>query len=133
VTIIPDASIIVPLLINEDNSQTCQGIIQQTADRIHLDFTLIEVTNSLRSSVARGRISLERSKAAFKELIAICDNPIQASDYLEAALVLALEINHSVYDCLYAIAARKNDATLVTCDTKFAAKLDPAIYSVQVV
>jgi predicted nucleic acid-binding protein len=130
---IPDASVIVPLLINEENSQICQEMIQGSADRLHLDFTLIEVANTLRSSVARGRISQERSEAAYKELIAICDNPIQAYVYLENALVLALQINHPVYDCLYAIAARENSATLVTCDAKFAAKLDTAIYSVKLI
>jgi predicted nucleic acid-binding protein len=50
-----------------------------------------------------------------------------------AAFALALEINHPVYDCLYAIAARENDATLITCDAKFAAKLDTAICSVKLV
>jgi predicted nucleic acid-binding protein len=132
VTIIPDASVIVPLLLNEVNSELCQKTIQQSPDRIHLDFTLIEVSNALRSGVARARISHERSLAAYEELQAICDSPIRASNYLEPAFALALKINHSVYDCLYAIAARENDATLVTCDAKFAAKLDPAIYRVQV-
>jgi predicted nucleic acid-binding protein len=133
VTIIPDASIIVPLLINEENSQICQEIIQGSADRLHLDFTLIEVANTLRSSVAPGRISRERSEAAYKELIAICDNPIQAYVYLEDALALALQIDHPVYDCLYAVAARENDATLVTCDATFAAKLDATVYSVKLI
>jgi predicted nucleic acid-binding protein len=133
VTIIPDASVIVPLLLNEENSTICQEIIEGSLKRIHLDFTLIEVSNSLRSAVARGRISLHRSKTAFDELNMICDHPIRSSVYLENALSLALQINHSVYDCLYAIAARANNATLVTCDAKFAAKLDNAIYSVKVV
>jgi predicted nucleic acid-binding protein len=132
VTIILDASLIVPLLIDDDNSLECQELVRQSPNRIHLDFTLIEVANSLRSAVARGRISTERSIAAYQELVAICDNPIKASDHLAAAFTLALAINHSVYDCLYAIAARENKATLLTCDAKFAAKLDPAVYSVQV-
>jgi predicted nucleic acid-binding protein len=132
VTIIPDASVIVPVLLNEVNSVLCQKTIQQSPDRIHLDFTLIEVSNALRSGVARARISKERSLAAYEELQAICENPIRANDYLERAFTLALQINHSVYDCLYAIAARENDATLVTCDAKFAAKLDPQTFKVQV-
>lgn len=132
-TLIPDASVIVPLLLNEENSTICQEIIEGSLNRIHLDFTLIEVSNSLRSAVARGRISLQRSRAAFDELNIICDHPIQSSIYLEGALALALEINHSVYNCLYAIAARENGVTLVTCDAKFAAKLDRAKFAVQVV
>lgn len=130
-TIIPDTSVIVPLLLNEENSTICQDIIEGSLNRIHLDFTLIEVSNSLQSAVARGRISAQRSKAAFDELNMVCGQPIQSSTYLESALALALEINHSVYDCLYAIAARENIATLVTCDAKFAAKLEREKYAVQ--
>lgn len=63
----------------------------------------------------------------------LVSNPIGASQYLNDAFTLALQINQSVYDCLYAIAARENKATLVTCDAKFAAKLDPAVYKVQVI
>jgi predicted nucleic acid-binding protein len=132
VTIIPDASLIVPLLIDEDNSLECQELMRQSPHRIHLDFTLVEVSNSLRNAVVRNRISGQRAAAAFKELKVICDNPINASQYLESAYALALAINHPIYDCLYAVAARENKATLITCDAKFAAKLDPQIFKVHV-
>jgi predicted nucleic acid-binding protein len=132
VTAIFDASVIFPLLVEEENSEACQELVEGSPDRVHLDFTIIEVSNSLRSAVLRNRISSQRAAVAFQELKIICENPIQASDYLDEAFALALKINHSVNDCLYAIAARQNDATLVTCDAKFSAKLDPAIYRVLV-
>jgi len=48
---------------------------------------------------------------------------------LTPAFALALEFNHPIYDCIYLAAALATGRTLVTADTRFAAKLPDAMRS----
>jgi predicted nucleic acid-binding protein len=83
--------------------------------------------------VRRARINQGQAIEFLEEVLNLAKQIIPANSFLREAHALSLRINHPVYDCLYAIAARENGATLVTCDTKFTAKLDAAIYQVRVV
>jgi predicted nucleic acid-binding protein len=130
--IVVDASIVFPLLVDEDKSLAARRVFSETENIIFLDFLLIEIANGLASSLRRRRYDTNYAMKAMAKAGKLISNPERASKFLNAAFTLALEINHPIYDCLYAIAARENKATLVTCDAKFAAKLDPAVYSVQV-
>jgi predicted nucleic acid-binding protein len=128
-----DASIIFPLLVNEEKSIPAREIYAKSQDVIFLDFLRIEIANALASSTRRRRFDQNYAKEALQKLDRLILRATNSAPFVTAAFALALEINHPVYDCLYAIAAREHDATLVTCDGKFAAKLDQAKYSVQVV
>jgi predicted nucleic acid-binding protein len=133
VVVVFDASIIFPLLVNEEKSLVAREIYAESQDVIFLDFLRLEIAIGLASSVRRRRFDQIYAKEAMEKLDKLILGATNSAPFVTAAFALALEINHPVYDCLYAIAARKNDATLVTCDTKFAAKLDPEIYSVRVI
>jgi predicted nucleic acid-binding protein len=127
-----DASAIFPLLVEEEKSVQAEAAFENSTASIILDFLHIELGNSLASSVRRQRITLEEAAALQGKLMTIVPATNHAAQFLDEAFTLALAINHPVYDCLYAVAARENKATLITCDAKFAGKLDPAIYRVQV-
>ncbi len=43
--------------------------------------------------------------------------------YAAEAATLAQRLDHSVYDCLYAVLAKRENARLATADRRFAAKL----------
>lgn len=127
-----DASIVFPLLVNEEKSVAAHSVFSEAKANIFLDFLLIEIANGLASSLRRRRFDEAYAHEAMEAARKLVSNPLGASQYLNDAFTLALAINHSVYDCLYAVAARENKATLVTCDAKFAAKLDSATYDVLV-
>jgi predicted nucleic acid-binding protein len=127
-----DASVIFSLLVEEEKSPQAEIAFENASDVLILDFLHIEIGNSLASSVRRKRITLEQAGKARSKALALAPPTVEASQFLDDAFALALAIHHPIYDCLYAVAARTNTASLVTCDAKFAAKLDPAIYSVQV-
>ena len=131
--VVLDASIIFPLLVTEEKSEVACEIYARHQDIIFLDFLSIEIANGLASSVRRRRFDQAFAIEAMEKLSQIISESTITHQFLADAFVLALEINHPVYDCLYAIAALTHDATLVTCDAKFAAKLDPSVYRVQVV
>jgi predicted nucleic acid-binding protein len=133
VVVVLDASIVFPLLIEEEKSLIAQEIYESSSQHLVLDFLHIEIANALASAIRQQRITASLATKAQMELAALLPITSMASHYLNAAFALALEIKHPIYDCLYAIAARENNATLVTCDTKFAAKLDRNVYRVQVI
>ncbi|KAF0115693.1 MAG: twitching motility protein PilT [Hyphomonadaceae bacterium] len=128
-----DASIVVPLLIPEENSEKIATIVEALDELLYLDFTRIEASNALWKACRTGRIDSSAASTAQEKLFRVCSQTIAANSYLAGALVLSIHINHPIYDCLYAIAARENGAMLVTCDAKFAAKLDTSICRVQVI
>jgi predicted nucleic acid-binding protein len=133
VVVVLDASLVFPLLVEEDKSLLAQEIYANSVEHLVLDFLHIEVSNAIASAIRQRRITTSQASKAQIELVSLLPITATASQYLDAAFALALEINHPVYDCLYAIAARENDATLATCDVRFARKLDPELYRVQVV
>jgi predicted nucleic acid-binding protein len=127
-----DASIVFPLLVEEDKSIVARRVLSETDDVIFLDFLLIEIANSLASSLRRRRFDMDYAIEAMAKAKKLITQPVSATHYLDEAFSLALAINHPIYDCLYAVAARANDASLLTCDAKFAAKLDSTTYKVLV-
>ncbi len=128
-----DNSVVFKLFIEEDKSDEVRGIFSQDYDFYFLDFTLLEAANSFASAVKRRRIDEAQASENFQNFKILATQIIETSPYSAFALDLALQLNHSVYDCLYAVAARENNATLVTCDAKFAAKLDPTIFKTLVI
>ncbi len=131
--VIFDASIVFSMLIEEEKSELAASLYSNANEILVLDFLHIEISNALTSAVRQRRIITATASKAQMMLGSLLPITSYASTYLDAAFALALQINHPVYDCLYAVAARENSATLVTCDARFAAKLDTAIYKVQVV
>jgi predicted nucleic acid-binding protein len=120
-------------LVNEEKSLVAREIYAKSHDVIFLDFLRVEIANGLASLVRRRRVDQTYATQAMEKLDRLILCATNSASFVTAAFALALEINHPVYDCRYAIAARENDVTLVTCDVKFAGKLDPQLYRVQLV
>ena len=131
--VVLDASFVFPLFVREEKTSQVQNLRTSITKVIALDFLHVEVANALTSAVRQKRVSAEFAAHALTSVVQLFPSNALSAHYLKTAFSLALKINHPVYDCLYAIAALTHDATLVTCDAKFAAKLDPAVYRVQVV
>ncbi len=128
--VVLDASLVFPLLVEEEKSLIAQEIYANSTEHLVLDFLHIEISNALASAIRQRRITVAHASKAQIELGSLLPITAAASQYLDAAFALALKINHSVYDCLYAVVAQANGATLVTCDAKFAAKLNPTLFEV---
>jgi predicted nucleic acid-binding protein len=121
------------MLVEEEKSALAREVRTSFTKLIILDFLHVEIANALASATRQRRITAASAAASQKSLASILPITSAASEFLDVAFNLALEINHPVYDCLYAVAARENDATLITCDVRFAAKLDTTIYNVKLI
>ena len=83
-----------------------------------------EVGNVFRKYIQGGYLEKEHGLALFRTAIRIVDEFTDIAELNEEAVHEAIRLDHSVYDLLYLILARRNGAKLLTCDKKL-----QAIYS----
>ena len=122
-TIVVDTSVAIKWVIEEDGSDHARGLVATDEALIAPDFLVLESANVLWSAFRRGRITVDRAKAA---LTAIQTTPLAflpTAHYVGAAQALAFELAHPVYDALYLAVALAERAVLVTADDGFIAKL----------
>ncbi len=89
------------------------------------DLFWVEAANALASKVRRG--DLDRG-AATDAWLDLTEAPLETQpctpELMGAALELAHDLGHPVYDCVYLALAIKTDATFVTADRRLGTRLD---------
>lgn len=114
-TIVVDASVAAKWLLKEEHSLQANALRSEDA-LIAPALIAAELGNVLWKAYRRGTVSradaltaLQLGLCAFGELV--------ATETLDAqALTLALDLNHSVYDCFYLALAQRESAPLATAD-----------------
>ena len=87
------------------------------------DLLLAEVTNGLRRKVRKGEFTARQLDAALEELgSTLIFLPLTAGLMREAAAIAA-DLDHSVYDCIFLVCAKRQSVPFVTADTKLLAKI----------
>lgn len=76
----------------------------------------IEVANAAWKYVHAHRKSNEEAKHLMEDALGLPDRLVSVDDMLDEAFAESVALDHSVYDMLYLVLARRNVATLVTCD-----------------
>lgn len=83
--------------------------------------------NILRKKFTRREVSPDEIVDATRGLQSAMLTPADDEGLLAAAIALACDLGHPVYDCLYLALADSLDTAVVTADQKFANKVaDPA-------
>ena len=117
--IVIDASIALKWVVPEPDSDAANAV--RIDELIAPSLWLVEAANALWRLIRLGEITTE---AAFSRLIALANAPVSSvpvEPHVEAALKLATEIDHPVYDCLYLALALHYATEVVTADRRFAA------------
>lgn len=78
----------------------------------------VEVVNVAWKMVHREIMEKNEAKVLAQDALALPDRLVPADDMLIEAFALAVSLDHSVYDMLYLVLARRNDATLMTGDKR---------------
>lgn len=124
--IVPDASVAVKWLVDEEGTEAAVDLLSHSGPLVAPALIAVEVANALWSIFRRAedgigiaRDGVARTRAAFDELV-------PTERLLDPALGLAVELRHPVYDCCYLALAIERGATLVTADRRF---LDAALAS----
>ncbi len=116
-TLVIDASVALKWVLDEPGSEAAEALLDEAL--VAPSLWLIEAANALWRRRLRGEITRD---GAQDRLAALFDAPVTSlaiEDDLVAALAIAVEIRHPVYDCLYLAAGLRHDAQVVTADGRF--------------
>jgi predicted nucleic acid-binding protein len=118
VTVVIDASVAIKWVLSEPDSDAAERLVEEESLAAP-DFMLLETANVLRTKARRGDISPADARSAFAGIRATPIRFFGASDYAIYAQELALELDQTVYDCLYLALALSERIVLVTADEAF--------------
>lgn len=77
-----------------------------------------EVTNVFWKYRRLTDLSLQDCERGLEQAIALPDDFIDEHDFFREAFKLSCTLDHSVYDIMYLVAARRNNAVLLSLDKK---------------
>jgi predicted nucleic acid-binding protein len=115
--IIVDASVAVKWVVEEADSavaKSLQGHRLLAPDLLH-----IECANVLWKKVLRGELPPADVQRRLRTLLKAPVELRRRDQLLAAALALAVELRHPVYDCLYLALAEEAGGQLVSADRRF--------------
>jgi predicted nucleic acid-binding protein len=115
-----DASAAIELLLRRGGAAAIIGVLGE-ADHVAVpDLYIAEVANAIwKLETAAGEKTHGRD--LLRDAVALPDEIIPSIDLVNEAYGFSVKHGHPVYDSLYAIAARRNGATLLTMDRRLAA------------
>lgn len=129
--IIVDASVALKWVLEEDDSPLARALAAR--DLAAPDLLWSECANGLwrwvQRGVLSGRVAHERFVALRRAPVAL----IPAGELLDRALILAIELGHPIYDCVYLALALQRGMQVVSADRRFVnvvrrrADLSPAV------
>mgnify|MGYP000988090324 CR=1 FL=1 len=118
--VVVDASIALKWVLNEPDSMAAEAVLaghRLTAP----DLLVVECANAIWTRIRRRTLSPAEARAVFSDLLAI-DIDYEADHGLAAAaLSLAADLDHPVYDCTYLALALERGCEVITADRRFAA------------
>ncbi len=112
-----DASAAIEIVLHRHGADRLGTFLQDADYVIAPDLYVAEVSNALWKC-ARETEGDGFDPAIVDDAVALPDDLVPARSLYREAFALSVERNHPVYDCLYLIVARRNNATLVTLDAR---------------
>ncbi len=117
-SIVVDASVMVKCLVPEPDSDLAAALIEQELKRLAPDFLLIECGNALLNKVRQKHLKKMEAEEIIMKFHTLPISLSPTNRLTSAALVLALDLNQSVYDCLYLALAITQDTYVITADKR---------------
>jgi predicted nucleic acid-binding protein len=118
VTLVIDASVAVKWVLPETDADKALVLRTHDPDLIAPALVVAEIGSALWKAAARGDVSKEAALAALRLAVAHYAR-LEPLDALAAAAVeLAIDLRHPIYDCFYIALAQREGATLVSADAK---------------
>ena len=118
--LVVDASIAVKWLVKEENSHLAFRLFEERHELFAPRLMASEVGNALSRKARMGEIIQDQAlelAAGISEIAVIWADD---ESIIPDAVRLSLDLNHSVYDCVYLALANRINATMITADTRFA-------------
>ena len=125
--IIVDASVAAKWVIDEPGRQSALLVRDLSAKLVAPDLMLAEFANVMRKKYRSGQIDNEQLKAGVSLIKNAIDQFVATTELIEDALILAQELDHSTYDCMY-LACALGRGVLLTADETFLSKCQQSTY-----
>lgn len=125
--LVVDASVALKWLQPEADSEAALDLIGRGALAAP-DLLMVEAANALATRVRRRELSPLEARTSLTDLNSIHIDFAADHDLAPAALSLAVDLGHPVYDCLYLALALDRSAIAVTADRRFVSAVDAHPY-----
>ena len=116
--IVIDCSTALEIAKQTDRGRAFQEFITPEEEVIAPVLFAAEVTNAAWKHVHAGLLDETLARNLVEDALALPDRLVPLEDLLVEAYTEGNALDHSVYDMLYLVLARRNAATLFTCDRK---------------
>ena len=118
-----DASVVVKWFVSEPLSENARLLLAHRLELHAPDLLLAEFANVICKKIRRKELKASPryvdSLSMLSETITL--HPVK--DLIERAMLISLEIEHPVYDCLYVACAEETESRLITADQKLVNKV----------
>lgn len=116
--IVLDCSVAIEMALGTEDGQAFMALALPEERTIAPSFLKIEAANVAWKHVRTGYIGGNQARGLFADAVALVDMFYPEEDLLAEALSESVRLEHSVYDMLYFVLARRQGATLFTCDKR---------------
>lgn len=117
-TYVVDASVAVKWFVEEPGSSAACALLATGTVLLAPNLVLAEAGNTAWKKVRRGEMTQEQGKAMVRALPLYFDRLVHTEVLIDRAYVLAHQLDHPVYDCLYLALAEQEAVLLVTDDRR---------------
>ncbi len=127
-----DASVALKWFVAEELRQQAVSLLAASSKLHAPDLIFVETANSVWKKTVRGELPVSQARFIAQALPHYFSS-IHAFDVIvPPAFAYAIELQHSVYDCVYLACAIRADSVLVTADTRFCRSVADTPYERQV-
>jgi predicted nucleic acid-binding protein len=117
-----DASVALKWFLEEDDSEQARALISSYSLAAP-EIVLPETANGLWKAYSRQIIDSETYRAALAILPGAFDRIHSTEPLVQQAGLLAAELDHPIYDCLYLVSTLMMDEELITADKRLLEKV----------
>ena len=118
--VVLDASAAIELLLQRPAAEQLHQALEDADYILVPDLYVAEVCNALWK-YTRAADDDKSAVTSVEDAMALPDEFVSSRELYREAFSFAVQSGHPVYDCLYAILARRNNAQLLTVDRRLAA------------
>lgn len=111
-----DASVVAKLLLREEGSSNARALLASLERPVVPDWCLLECAGAISRHSQDNGLSPETAILNMGRLERLGLETIASQGLVRASLELALQYEHSPYDCLYVLRAYAEEMPLVTAD-----------------
>ncbi len=117
-TAVLDVSAAIEILLQKEKKELFNTTYEKASWVIAPDLYIAEISNVLWKYYKSGLISHMECIQYVEDGIELIDDYFPSKELWKEALGEGIKNTHSIYDMYYAVLARRNDATLITNDSK---------------